>query len=137
MEPKKLKVAFDVDDTLIIPSVVTGNRDIPNYETIAIYRWFQAQGCHMIIWSGSGMDWAQTWGEKLGLQPDEIRPKVLPTSLCSAHKDRHPDCHICYATDVDIAFDDCDVRLGKVNIKVGRVSNNISREIWNQTKRPN
>lgn len=114
----KLKVAFDVDDTLIIPSVVTGNRDVPNYETIAIYRWFQAQGCHMIIWSGSGMDWAQTWGEKLGLQPDEIRPKAFDQTI-------------------DIAFDDCEVNLAKVNIKVGRVANNISREIWNQTKRPN
>ena len=72
---QNLVVAFDVDDTLIIPSVVTGNRDVPNYETIAVYRWFQSQGCHMVIWSGSGVDWAQTWGEKLGLQPDEIRVK--------------------------------------------------------------
>lgn len=84
-----MKIAFDVDDTLIIPSVVTGDRDIPNYETIAIYRWFQAQGNHMIIWSGSGVDWATTWGEKLGLKPDEIRRKE-------------------YSEDVDIAFDDCD-----------------------------
>lgn len=52
---KVLKIAFDVDDTLIIPSVATGfDMDTPNYETIAIFRWFQAQGNHMIIWSGSG-----------------------------------------------------------------------------------
>ena len=25
-----MKIAFDIDDTLIVPSVVTGNRDIPN-----------------------------------------------------------------------------------------------------------
>jgi hypothetical protein len=112
-----MKIAFDVDDTLIIPSVVTGNRDIPNYETIAIYRWFQAQGCHMIIWSGSGVDWASAWGEKLGLQPDEIRVKQA-------------------SDDVDIAFDDCEVKLGKVNLRVKRVANNISREIWNKTKIP-
>ena len=110
-----MKIAFDIDDTLIIPSVVTGNRDIPNYEVIAIYRFFQAQGCHMILWSGSGADWARMWGEKLGLKPDEIRIKQA-------------------SEDVDIAFDDCDVKLAKVNVKVGRVSNNISRAIWNKTK---
>lgn len=113
----KLKIAFDVDDTLIIPSVVTRTTDTPNYETIAVYRWFQAQGCHMIIWSGSGVDWAQRWGEKLGLEPDEIRVKG-------------------FGDDVDIAFDDCDVKLASVNVRVGRVANNISREIWNKTKRP-
>lgn len=113
---EKLQIAFDVDDTLIIPSVVTGNRDIPNYETIAIYRWFQAQGCHMIVWSGSGVDWAETWSEKLGLKPDEVIVKG--------------------SREVDIAFDDCDVKLGKVNVKVGRVANNLSREVWNKTKRP-
>ena len=115
---KKLVIAFDVDDTLIIPSVVTRSTDIPNYETIAVYRWFQAQGCHMIIWSGSGMDWAERWGEKLGLAPDEIRPKGEGRE------------------EVDIAFDDCDVKLAAVNVKVGRVSNDLSRENWNKTKRP-
>lgn len=111
-----MKIAFDVDDTLIIPSVVTGDRDVPNYETIAIYRWFQAQGNYMIIWSGSGIDWATSWAEKLGLRPDEIRMKQK-------------------SEDVDIAFDDCEVDLAKVNVKVGRVSNNISREFWNKNKK--
>lgn len=134
---KQLVIAFDVDDTLIIPSVVTGNRDIPNYETIAVYRWFQAQGCHMIIWSGSGVDWAQAWADKLGLQPDEIRPKTLPASICSAHQTKDLNCEVCSSSDIDIVFDDCDVKLGKVNVRVGRVANNISREIWNKTKRPN
>jgi len=32
-----MKIAFDIDDTLIIPSVATGlDIDTPNYETIAI-----------------------------------------------------------------------------------------------------
>lgn len=110
----KLKVAFDVDDTLIIPSVVTGNRDIPNYETIAVYRYFQAQGCDMIIWSGSGLDWAESWKEKLGLAGRVI---------------------VKGSESVDIAFDDCDVQLGDVNVKVNRISNNLSREFWNKTKR--
>lgn len=109
-----MKIAFDVDDTLIIPSVVTGARDVPNYETIAIFRWFQAQGNDMIIWSGSGLDWATTWAEKLGLQARIIVKGSEP---------------------VDIAFDDCDVTLGKVNVKVKRIENSISRAEWNKTKR--
>jgi len=111
-----MKIAFDIDDTLIIPSVVTGNRDVPNYETIAIYRWFQAQGHTMYLWSGSGVDWAKTWGEKLGLQPDFIIIKEKNLAI-------------------DICFDDCDVDLAKVNIKVKRVNNSVSRTEWNKTKR--
>jgi hypothetical protein len=112
-----MKIAFDVDDTLIIPSVATGlDIDTPNYDTIALYRLFQSQGNYMIIWSGSGMDWAARWGEKLGLQPDEIRPKEK-------------------SDDVDIAFDDCDVDLAKVNIKVRRLNNTISRKDWNKNSK--
>jgi len=111
-----MKIAFDVDDTLIIPSVVTGNENAPNYSTIAIYKWFQAQGYEMVIWSGSGIDWAEAWGHKLGLEPFEVRPKDS-----------------CYE-DVLIAFDDCDVELGIANVKVKRIKNNISRADWNKTK---
>jgi len=108
-----MKVAFDVDDTLLIPSVATGlDRDTPNYENIAIFRWFQAQGHYMIIWSGSGLDWARTWAEKLGL---EAEVRVKEKSL-----------------DVDIAFDDCEVDLAKVNIRVKRVNNSVSRAEWNK-----
>jgi len=113
----QLLVAFDIDDTLIIPSVATGLQiDTPNYENIAIYRFLQAQGNYMILWSGSGVDWAETWGEKLGLKPDAIYVK---------EKNQN----------VDICFDDCLVDLAKVNIKVKRLNNSISRELWNKTKR--
>ena len=71
-----MKVAFDIDDTLLVPSVVFGyGMDTPNYDTIAIYKWFQAQGNEMILWSGSGTDWAETWGNKFGLQPFTVRIK--------------------------------------------------------------
>lgn len=116
-EIKNKTIAFDVDDTLIVPRVATGfDRETPNYDTIALYKWFQSQGCNMIVWSGSGIDWAKSWAEKLGLEPCEIRVKQK-------------------SEDVDIAFDDCDVDLAKVNIKVKRINNNISREDWNKTKR--
>lgn len=114
-----MKIAFDIDDTIIVPSVATGlDRDTPNYETIAIYKWFQSQGHYMILWSGSGTDWAQVWGEKLGLFPNEVRVKEK-------------------GDDIDIAFDDCEVDLGKVNIRVKRLNNGISRSEWNKNKRVN
>lgn len=92
-----MKIAFDVDDTLIVQDA-TGGRDVPNYDTIAVYRWFQAQGYYMIIWSGSGQDYARKWAEKLGLTPNEIRVKSV-------------------SNDVDIAFDDMrSANLGKVTV---------------------
>ncbi len=112
---KRLRVAFDVDDTLLVPSVASGfGRDTPNYENIAAYRWFQAQGCYMIIWSGSGVDWAQTWAEKFGLTADSFIVKG--------------------SEPVDIAIDDCLVELGTINLRVGRINNGVSRKEWNATK---
>lgn len=130
-----LRIAFDIDDTMIVPSVVTGTRDTPNYETIALYKWFQAQGNHMILWSGSGMDWCESWNEKLGLQCDEIRPKQKTYQYLGEGDESntaHSESDYPY---VDIAFDDCEVDLAKVNIRVKRFNNDISRKDWNETKR--
>ena len=114
-----MRIAFDIDDTLIVPSVVTGqDRDTPNYDTIAIFKWFQAQGHDMFLWSGSGTDWAWSWGDKLGLHPFKVMQKQKGGGA-----------------NIDIAFDDCDVDLATVNVKVKRVNNNISREEWNKNKR--
>jgi len=113
---KQLKIAFDVDDTLIIPSVATGfERDTPNYKTIEMFKWFQSQGHYMIIWSGSGIDYAKTWAEKLGLKADEYPIKEK-------------------REDIDMCFDDCDVDLATINFKIKRTENSISREEWNKTK---
>ncbi len=107
MTIKDTKIAFDVDDTLIIPRIITGFEvDTPNYDNIAIYNWFKAQGCYMIIWSGGGKDYARMWGEKLGLNADEYRDKGMGSKDLT----------------IDIAFDDCDVDLAKVNIKVSKVA---------------
>lgn len=106
-------IAFDVDDTLISPPEATDlDRDVPNYETIAIYRWFQSQGNRMIVWSGGGEDYARMWGEKLGLKADEYRAKA-------------PD------KTVSICFDDCIVDLAQVNIRVSRIKNSAKRTIPN------
>lgn len=112
---KRLKVAFDVDDTLIVPNVAGGfGNNTPNYRTIEIYRWFQEQGHYMIVWSGGGIDWARKWSDKLGLEVDMFPRKG--------------------SVEVDIAFDDCDVELGTVNVKVKRINNSVSREEWNKNK---
>lgn len=114
-----MRIAFDIDDCLLVPSVASGfGRDTPNYETVAVLKWFQAQGHTIILWSGSGMDWAATWGEKLGLAPYVVLPKDKKGAA-------------------DIAFDDCDVDLARVNVKVRRVNNKISREVWNKDKKVN
>ena len=118
----KLKIAFDVDDTLIIPAVALKDEPhpyigiygaIPNYEVISIYRFFQKQGHSMIIWSGGGVDYARRWADKLGLEPNEIIIKEKNESIA-------------------IAFDDCDIDLAKVNIKVKRLNNGVDRSEWNK-----
>lgn len=107
----RLTIAFDVDDTLLAPPEATElDRDTPNYEVIAIYRFFQQQGHRMIIWSGGGVDYARMWADKLGLDPDDVLVKT-------------------YNPYVDIAFDDCDVELAKVNVKVRRMNNHITRTV--------
>lgn len=35
---------------------------------------------------------------------------------------------------VDIAYDDMEVDLAKVNIRVKRINNSVSRAVWNKTK---
>lgn len=113
-------IAFDVDDTLIVPGVVTGlEYDTPNEDTINIYKWFQTQGNHMIVWSGGGVEYAKRWADRLGLQPDEIVAKEMYRNKAGTPQ-------------VDIAFDDCDVDLAKVNVKVKRLKNSISRKDWNK-----
>ena len=67
----------------------------------------------MIVWSGGGVDYARMVAEKLGLKPDKIREKKK-------------------SEDVDIAFDDCIVDLAKVNVRVKRINNGISRKEWNE-----
>lgn len=116
LNDRRLIVAFDVDDTLIIPSVATGaDVDLPNYKTIAVYRWFQKQGHYMVVWSGGGIPYAKRWAEKLNLKPDAVWAKMKDENVA-----------------VDIAFDDCDVDLARVNVKVKRHNNQISRADWNK-----
>ena len=92
---KEITVAFDVDGTLIYQ---TGDYvDTPRYDVIDMFHMYEKLGCNMIIWSGSGMEYAKRWAEKLGLDA-VIFDKA--------------------GAMVDIAVDDQEVTLGKINIQV-------------------
>lgn len=114
-----MTIAFDVDDTLLIPAVATGlDRDIPNYDTINVLRWFKAQGHTVWVWSGGGADYARMWGEKLGLQADAYYGKSGTGSGGVTNAPYKPD----------ICFDDCIVDLATVNVRVTRVNNQRKRQ---------
>lgn len=98
----KTVVCFDVDGTLIYQTGDKGMpgsiEDTPRYDVISIYKLLEALGCKMYIWSGGGIDYAERWRDKLGL----LKAKVVAKGSFVP----------------DIAFDDMEVTLGKVNIKV-------------------
>jgi phosphoserine phosphatase len=70
-------IAFDVDGTLI------DNQDRPRHDIIDLLRAFQRLGCEVWVWSGGGLDYAQRWVERLGLEPDGVYAKDprLPVDL--------------------------------------------------------
>ena len=91
-----LKIAIDVDGTLI--KQVNG-LDVPRYDVIWLLTSLQLVGNKIYVWSGSGLDYAKRWAEKLGLEEVEVVEKgsFVP----------------------DISIDDvADTNLGTVNMKV-------------------
>lgn len=115
----KIVVAFDTDDTLLIPSVAQDSKYkewSPHYKNIEVFNWYKKCWCYMIVWSWTGTDWAKRWANTFNLEYDEIREKKK-------------------YSDIDISIDDCVVDLAKINIKVKRVNNYISRKDWNNTKK--
>lgn len=96
---KSPNIAFDVDGTLI--HQVGELSDTPRYEIISILNFFVNNGCNVFVWSGGGIDYAERWVSKLGLTNKVI---VIEKGRIGLR--------------IDIAFDDEDVKLGIVNIKV-------------------
>ncbi len=95
----KLKIAFDVDGTLIHQAGELS--DTPRYDIIALFKSFEKLGCEMFIWSGGGVDYATRWRDKLGLKAKIMgKGEFVP----------------------DIAFDDMahesEFNLGTVNVPV-------------------
>lgn len=91
----KLKVAFDVDGTLIYQAGELC--DTPRYDILQIFKSFEALGCDMYIWSGGGMDYANRWAQKLGLKATIVEKSSIK---------------------VDITFDDLFMTAGEVNVMV-------------------
>jgi len=92
---ERLNVAFDVDGTLI--HQVGKSEDTPRYDIIALFHAYEKLGCKMFIWSGGGVDYAERWSQKLGLEAEIVEKGSFKP---------------------DLAFDDMNVNLGKVNIRV-------------------
>lgn len=93
-----IKVAFDVDGCLIWAEGMDGEPDTPRYEVIQLLHLLRSFGCKIFIWSGGGMDYACRWVDRLGLDDITVEAKG--------------------GFEPDIAIDDEEVKLGKVNIKV-------------------
>ena len=91
-----LDIAFDVDGTLIHREGET-SQDTPKYDVISLFKFFESRGNTMYVWSGGGVSYAESWVCKLGLKAIVVaKGSFIP----------------------DIAVDDMDVKLGKVNIRV-------------------
>ena len=102
---KKIRICFDVDGTII--HQVGEKIDTPRYEIVALFQTLSALGCDMYLWSGSGEDWAESWGRKLAL-----KATVVPKGSFRP----------------DICFDDCIVELATVNVRVRRFNNQRKRQ---------
>jgi hypothetical protein len=95
-----MRVAFDIDDTLW--KVREKQLDqVPDYDLIAVVRWFYNNGDDVFFWSAGGVDYATQIIRKLGL--DEYGWVIEKGSQL-----------------VDIAFDDQETKLGIVDVKVQR-----------------
>jgi hypothetical protein len=91
-----LKVAFDVDGTLIHdgnPAFMGKNMsplvDTPRYSIIALFKAFEILGAEMYVWSGGGVDYAERWVEKLGLTAhvvakNSFKPDIAVDDMFSA-----------------------------------------------------
>lgn len=98
-----MKIAFDVDDTLYKIVTINGTASqVPDYDLIAVLRWFAYNHDEVFVWSAGGIDYAQSIVDKLGLTR---MVKVIA-------KEKRED--------IDVAFDDAETGLAKVDIRVKR-----------------
>ena len=95
-------IAFDIDGTLIEQWEFEPGKfeDVPRPEVTDILWLLHKKGHDIIVWSGGGKEYAERWGRKLS----------LPQDVTYMMKVASPD--------IDIAIDDQDVKLAKVNLKV-------------------
>lgn len=95
-----MKICFDIDDTLY--KIRLDRRDqVPDYDLIQVLRWFHKNGDEVFVWSAGGIDYAETFVKKFGL--DDLVTVVTKGSFKP-----------------DIAFDDCETNLAKVDVRINR-----------------
>lgn len=95
-----MKIAFDIDNSLY--KIRLNKKDqVPDYDLIQVLRWFCQNGDEVFVWSAGGVDYTKTFVRKLGL--DDLVTVVEKGSFKP-----------------DIAFDDCETGLAKVDIKIKR-----------------
>ncbi len=111
-------IVVDVDDTLAKIVLQEGNPcQVPDYDLIQVLRWFINNGDQVYVWSAGGIDYAKTWVRKLGLY-DQV--KVIEKMDIGK---RHPK--------MDIAFDDCEIGLAKITVKVKREAILTEKDLGN------
>lgn len=88
-------ICFDVDGTLF------DYEDQPRKEVIALLRALKGANNKVYIWSGNGYEYAS-------LRARDLKLEKVVDGILSKYTDIVPD----------IAIDDKDVKLGKVNIKI-------------------
>lgn len=103
---RPLRVAYDIDDT-IYKINNEKRRQEPDYELIAVLKWFANNGDEVYLWSAAGPDYCRIIAEKLGI--DVYVKDYIPK----------PELHG-YNPDIDITFDDCEIGLGNTNVLVRR-----------------
>ena len=62
-----MKVAFDIDDTLMKVRSADGV-PVPDYDLIQVLRWFAQNGDDVIVWSGGGVSYAEMIVRRLGIE---------------------------------------------------------------------
>lgn len=99
----RVKVAFDVDDTLWkVVGEFPKFYQAPDYDIIPMLIWFYENGHDVYVWSAGGVDYAVNIVRMLGL---DGMVRVVPKN-----SDLRPD----------LTFDDQAIELGKVNVRVKR-----------------
>jgi hypothetical protein len=70
----KVIIAFDVDGTLIKNAGIDREHGIPSSEDVPIVYWINTlqvlstcKNVKIVVWSGGGKQYAETWGRRLGL----------------------------------------------------------------------
>lgn len=106
-------IAFDVDGVLVY-----GEENEPRWEVLQLLRTLAAS-CEIWVWSGGGREYAEHMGRILFL-PQGVRYLAKPVRMIQKGI-RYPGVSGDPSgawTGADICFDDEDVKLAKVNVKI-------------------